>query len=91
MGRPRLYCRRSCRQRAYEARRRAAELGAAEDELILSRRHTEELLDRLDVLRRALADVDRDMARSAATEDPRALRDSLEWLRSAAQDALGTR
>jgi len=32
-GRPRRYCRRSCRQRAFEARRRLGELSWAEDRL----------------------------------------------------------
>ncbi len=32
-GRPRKYCRQACRQRDYEARRRAAELGLTESEL----------------------------------------------------------
>ena len=40
-GRPRQYCKRSCRQRDYEARRRAAELGLGEDELIVTRQELE--------------------------------------------------
>lgn len=40
-GRPRTYCRRSCRQRAFEARQRLGELSWGEDRL-------RELLERLD-------------------------------------------
>ena len=36
-GRPRRYCKTSCRQRDYEARRRAAELGLSEGELVVTR------------------------------------------------------
>src|SRR5690606_41079704 len=42
-GRPRLYCRRSCRQRDYEARRRAADLGIGEESLIVRRADVEAL------------------------------------------------
>jgi hypothetical protein len=58
-----------------------------EDELILARAAHEELLDRLDVLRRALADVDADLA--SGTDDPKLLREALLWLRDAAAGAVG--
>jgi hypothetical protein len=64
-GRPREYCRRSCRQRDYEARRRAAERGLDEDELILSRTELNELRDRLYVLAETVKDVEADL-----TDDP---------------------
>jgi hypothetical protein len=59
-----------------------------EDELILARAAHEELLDRLDVLRRALADVDADLA-SASADDLKVHREALAWLRDAAAAATG--
>ena len=64
-GRPRLYCRRSCRQRDYEARQRAAELGLGEHELIVTRQELNDLRDRLFVLSDTVKDVERDL-----TDDP---------------------
>ena len=58
-GRPREFCRRSCRQRDYEARRRAAEVGLSEHELVLTRQAMEELRDRLYVLEAWLLDAAR--------------------------------
>lgn len=43
IGRPRLYCRRSCRQRAFESRRRLDELSWGEDRL-------QEVLERQDAV-----------------------------------------
>jgi len=40
VGRPRSYCRRSCRQRAFEQRRRASELSWGDE-------HTAQLIERL--------------------------------------------
>ena len=57
-GRPRRFCRDSCRQREYEQRRRAGELGLNEDELIITREELELIKDRLFVLQCALEDVD---------------------------------
>jgi len=81
-GRPRTYCRRSCRQRDYEARRRAAELGLGESELVLTRARLEELRDALFVLEAAVQDVDRDLA---TAEHPDEVRAALDWLLSAAR------
>ena len=56
-GRPRRYCRRSCRQRAFEARRRLDELSWGEDRLHdLLRRQ-----DDVSVAAQALADVVEEM------------------------------
>jgi hypothetical protein len=77
-GRPRRYCRRSCRQRAYEARRRLAEREHDEDELILERAAREDLLDRLDLLRRTVGDLEPD-------DDPA---QALAWLRRAVEHAV---
>jgi hypothetical protein len=88
VGRPRLYCRRSCRQRDYEARRRAAELGLGESELILARAEFNAVADRLFVLEAAIEDVEGDLARSAALQDYKI---ALAWLLDAAKPlvALG--
>ena len=57
-GRPRRYCRQSCRQRDYEARRRSAELGLSEGELVVTRAELESVRDRLYVLLCAVEDVE---------------------------------
>jgi putative heme degradation protein len=81
-GRPRQYCRQSCRQRHYESRHRAAELGLGEDELVLARAELDALRDRLYVLECAIGDVERDLAAGLeATE----LREALAWLLDAAR------
>ena len=59
-GRPRLFCRQSCRQREYEARRRAAELGLGEHELVVTRVELDALRDRVFVLGCVIEDVERD-------------------------------
>lgn len=81
-GRPRRYCRRSCRQRDYEARRRAAELGLDEAELVMARGEVDELRDQVYVLAAAIEDVDRDLAESSEPEDVAA---ALAWLLEAAR------
>src|SRR3954471_5026599 len=86
-GRPRSYCRRSCRQRAYEARQQATALGLGEDELVVTRRSLENLLDQVYVLQAAVEDVDRDLAEA---DDPAEVRRALEWLLSAARPLAET-
>lgn len=56
-GRPRLYCRRSCRQRAYEQRQRVRGQDLPEDSVVLSSREIESLADRLFTARAAAEDV----------------------------------
>lgn len=85
-GRPRLYCRRSCRQRDYEARRRATELALGDDELVITRAELDELRDRLYVLSCAVSDVERDLA---ASSEPADVKSALTWLLDAAHQALG--
>ena len=60
-GRPRLYCRQSCRQRDYEARRRSLELGLGEHELVITRTELESIRDRLFVLERTVEDAEVDL------------------------------
>lgn len=76
-GRPREFCRRSCRQRDYEARQRAAELGLSEDELILTRAALDDLRDRLYTLEAAVDDVERDIGPSSTKAE---YKEALEWL-----------
>jgi len=47
VGRKPKYCRRSCRQRAFEARRRGEQLGVADDELVITRNELDDVNDRL--------------------------------------------
>ena len=76
-GRPRRYCRRSCRQRDFEARQRARELGLAESDLVVARQAIEGLDDLLFVLGCAIADVEGDVALDSS---PAQLKRSLDWL-----------
>ncbi|HYA44891.1 MAG TPA: hypothetical protein VED59_04730 [Acidimicrobiales bacterium] len=85
-GRPRKYCRHSCRQRDFEARQRAAELGLAESDLIVARESLEALDDLLFVLSCAIADVEADVGRDGSGEQART---SLEWLLEAARPLVG--
>jgi len=85
-GRPRRFCRRSCRQRDYEGRRRAAERGLDESEIIIARARLDVLHDRLYVLSCAVEDVDADLARATGAEDYRA---AAEWLLEAARPLVG--
>jgi hypothetical protein len=81
-GRPRQYCRQSCRQRHYEARHRAEELGLGEGELVLARSELEALRDRLYVLECAISDDERDLAAGLESSE---LREALAWLLDAAR------
>ncbi|MBK6670164.1 MAG: hypothetical protein IPG46_11045 [Actinobacteria bacterium] len=60
IGRPRAYCRRSCRQRAYESRRRGIELGLGDEELVIARHERDDALDRLAEVHGLWADAVRD-------------------------------
>ena len=85
-GRPRRYCRRSCRQRDFEARKRARELGLAESDLIVARRAMEGLDDLLFVLSCAIEDVECDLGLDPSPEQVSL---SLSWLLEAARPLLG--
>jgi septal ring factor EnvC (AmiA/AmiB activator) len=88
-GRPPEFCRRSCRQRAYESRRRSAELGLSETELVVTRAELEQLRDALYVVEAAVEDVDRDLA--ATPDDPDEVRRALDWLLDAVRPLLAIR
>jgi hypothetical protein len=77
VGRPRTYCRQSCRQSAYLARRLAAAHGLGDDDLVISRTGLEELQSRLYVLQAAIEDVERDLAVSA---EPDEVAEAFAWL-----------
>lgn len=67
-GRPARYCRRSHRQRAYEARRLAGERGINPEEVLLSRRTWEALRDALYRLEAASEDVAMDLMAGRPTK-----------------------
>ena len=84
-GRPRVYCKQSCRQRDYEARRRAADLGLSEAEVVLARTELDGLTDLLYVLEAAIEDVDGDLARSSEPDD---VAGALAWVLDAARPLI---
>lgn len=67
-GRPARYCRRSHRQRAYEARRQATERGIRPDEVLISRRTWGQLRDALYRLEAASEDVAMDLMAGRPTK-----------------------
>lgn len=87
LGRPRRYCRQSCRQRSYEARQQHQTLGLSESELIVTRQALESLLDQIYVLQAAVEDVDRDLE---ASDDPAEAQHALKWLLEAARPLTKT-
>jgi hypothetical protein len=68
-GRPRKYCKRSCRQRDFEARSRASSHGLDEGELIVARSSLERLRDELYVLSCAVEDAETDLLRASSVPD----------------------
>jgi hypothetical protein len=89
-GRPRQYCRRSCRQRDYEARREAADLGLGDARLVVARSELDALHDRLYELEAAIEDVERDLA-AATTPDARDYREALDWVLQVARPLTALR
>lgn len=89
-GRPKQYCRRSCRQRDYEARRESTALGIGDARLVVARADLDALHDRLYELAAAIEDVDRDLA---AADRPSAddYRDALGWLLTVARHLAALR
>lgn len=70
-GRPPRFCRRSHRQRAYEARRLAEAHGLGPDDILMSRGAFEALRDLLYRIEAALQDVDTDLAGGADSDEYR--------------------
>lgn len=76
-GRPRRYCRASCRQQAHLARKLAQAHGLGDHDVIIDRTKLEELQGALYCLQAAIEDVDRDLAgRPSATE----VGEAMAWL-----------
>lgn len=73
----------------YAARRRSAELGLNETELVITRTELEALRDALYVVEAAVEDVERDLA--AAPDDPEEARRALAWLLEAVRPLLDQR
>ena len=90
-GRPRQFCKRSCRQRDYESRRRAAELGLGDDELIITRAELNELRDRIYVLSETLKDVENDLSDDEADDERRLLNQLLYAVKLATAGEQPTR
>ena len=86
-GRPPEYCRRSHRQRDYESRRRAAELGLSETEVVLTRASINSLNDQIYVLECAISDVEKDLADD---DSPASVRRCLDWVLEAARPLVGS-
>ncbi len=76
-GRPRRFCKRSCRQRDYEARQRAARHGVDEHELIVARRDVDRLHDEIFVLSCAADDAEADLREAESVADLRLIITSL--------------
>jgi hypothetical protein len=83
-GRPARYCRRSHRQRAYEARREAERRGIGPDEVLLTRHAWERLRDALYRLEAAAQDVALDVGSGRPTRADYA--DALGHLTAAVRD-----
>lgn len=66
VGRPREYCSRSCRQRAYEHRHVGTADNATEQVVVVRRSQLDDLRDRLFALRCAVEDVDTALAEHAS-------------------------
>lgn len=81
-GRPREFCRASCRQQEYVRRRRSDEVGLAEHELVVTRAELDELHDLLYVLEAAVEDVERDLAEATTVKE---VREAAAWLLDAAR------
>ena len=92
-GRPPKYCKRSHRQRAYEARRRAARASLPEGQVVVAQSDLDRLHDRLYALEAALDDVTADLSelsgKTSERSRARALEAALAHLRTAGEDLRG--
>ena len=84
-----MYCKRACRQRDYEARRRALDLGLGEHELVVTREELETTRDRLYMLEQTLNDAEVDLAQPEARK-AKELRRVLEYVIDTARECVGT-
>lgn len=77
VGRPKLYCAQSCRQRAYERRTAVQRGGLPEDAVVLSAAELADLQDRLFQLRCAAEDVSTATSDGASPQELRRMADDL--------------
>jgi hypothetical protein len=84
-GRPRRFCCRSHRQRAYEAKRRADSLRIPAGQVIVAEDDLSRLHDRLYRLESAIEDVDADLTSSHTLK---AYREAFDHLYEAASDLV---
>lgn len=61
-GRPRVFCRQSCRQRDYESRSEARRLGLDDERIVIARDQLDRALDDVYVLVCAVDDLSADLA-----------------------------
>jgi len=87
-GRPPQYCRPSHRQRDYEARLRARELGLSESDLVVARQAIDHLHDQIYIIECAIEDVEKDLVDD---DSPEAMRRALAWLLEAARPLRSAR
>lgn len=76
-GRRRRYCRRSCRQRAYEQRQSLRSRELPEGTVVLSETESADLMDRMFQLRCACEDLHTAIAEGAGAAELRAMSDEL--------------
>jgi hypothetical protein len=88
-GRPRVFCKRSCRQRDFEARNEARLHGLDEEQIIVTREALNDLQDTIYVLQCAIDDIDRDFPKGFRNANGSDLVDSLGWLLQAARPVAG--
>ena len=87
-GRPRRFCKRSHRQRHYEARKLAAAQGIAGDEVLLGRDQFDAWRDQLYRLEAALEDAEQDLGDKPGLRE---YTEAFQVLYQAAQEARGFR
>ena len=81
-GRPKKFCKQSCRQRDYESRERSKAHGLADGELIMTRSELDAMRDNAYVLACAVRDVERDLTEKPTLQD---YKDAVQWLIDAAK------
>ena len=89
-GRPKEFCRRSCRQRDYEARRQSAALGLGDGQIVVARADLDARHDRLYALEAAIEDAERDLA-DTATPGAAEYAEALGWVLEAAKPVVSVR
>lgn len=87
-GRPRRFCKRSHRQRHYEARKLAAAQGIAPDEVLIGRDQFDDWRDRLYQLEAAIEDAEQDLGKAPTLRE---YTEAFQVLYRAAQEARSFR